>query len=334
MMTVRRSVTFLVLVLLSILSLGLSYSSPGGWSFPERAEAARDVPKAKRQKGLTKKPEPAPGADPATETGPAAPIAPVVPPSVEAPVPPARIPLLPPEGVEADVSARSIAVTFGFTGTEIIVFGSVDNSRQPGDQDNYYDVVVVVEGTAETIISRRKSSVAGLWMNTAALTFDRVPGFYAIATTRPLERIAGAQILRELSFGFQHIKFRPRVAPVPNVSDEEIATFHDAVVRLKQKEGLYVREDEDVTFIGRSLFRSSIELPANMPVGPLDTRVYLFRDGKLLDSYNSRIMLEREGAERWLHGFAMERPLFYGVFVVAVALSAGLLASAVFSRAA
>ena len=92
------------------------------------------------------------------------------------------------------------------------------------------------------------------------------------------------------------------------------------------------REDEDVLFIGRSLFRSSIELPANMPVGPLDTRVYLFRQGKLIDTYNSRIMLEREGAERWLHGFAMEQPLFYGVFVVAVALSAGLLASAIFAR--
>jgi uncharacterized protein (TIGR02186 family) len=329
-MNKKRALASIAVLLL--LGIGVDPSSRYGITVSDKAEAARSVPKEKRQKPAAKKEVPAPATEPPAETGPAAPIAPVVPPSVQAPVPPAQIPLLPPEGVEADVSARSIAVTFGFTGTEIIVFGSVDNSRQPSDSDDYYDIVVVVEGTPETIISRRKSNVAGLWMNTASLTFDRVPGFYAIASTRPLERIAEPKILGEHGIGFQHIKFRPRVGPVPNISDDEVATFQDSVVRLKQKEGLYVREDEDVTFIGRSLFRSSIELPANMPVGPLDTRVYLFREGKLLGNYNSRIMLEREGAERWLHGFAMEQPFFYGVFVVAIALSAGLLASAFFAR--
>jgi uncharacterized protein (TIGR02186 family) len=330
MMYVRGLIASLAALLFLVVSV--EPSSRFGVMFSDTAEAARSVPKERRQRSTAKKPVPAP--ETPAETGPAAPIGPVIPPAGQSPVPPAQIPLLPPEGVEADVSARSIAVTFGFTGTEIIVFGTVDNSRQPSDESDYYDIVVVVEGTPETIISRRKSNVAGLWMNTASLTFDRVPGFYAIASTRPVERIADPQILGEHGIGFQNIKFRPRVAPVPNVSDEEIAAFQSAVVRLKQNEGLYVREDEDVLFIGRSLFRSSIELPANMPVGPLDTRVYLFRQGKLIDTYNSRIMLEREGAERWLHGFAMEQPLFYGIFVVAAALSAGLLASAIFARGA
>src|SRR5262249_6745225 len=35
------------------------------------------------------------------------------------------------ESVEADVSARNIAITSNFNGTEIVVFGAVDGSQQP-----------------------------------------------------------------------------------------------------------------------------------------------------------------------------------------------------------
>lgn len=321
---------------IGVVMAGMAGLLVGSWQgidlrLADAAHAARSVPKERRKASAVKKGIPQAAPDGTAEP---APIAPVVPPSTPPSTPPAQIPMHLPEGIEADVSARSVAVTFGFTGTEVVVFGSVDNSRQPSAEAGYYDVVVVVDGVAETVISRQKSRVAGLWMNTSSLTFDRVPSYYAIASTRPLEEIADAAVLSEHGIGYQHVKFRPRVAPVPGIGDQEVATYQDAVVRLKQREGLYVREDYDVTFIGRSLFRASVELPANIPVGPLDARVYLFREGKLLGNYNSRIMLEREGLERWLHGFAMGQPLLYGLFVVAIALSAGLLASAMFRRSA
>ena len=238
------------------------------------------------------------------------------------------------EKVEADVSTRSVLVTFGFTGTEIIVFGSVDHSRQPSAEALYYDVAVVFEGAPTALVARRKSNVAGLWMNTASLNFDRVPSYYAVASTRPVEEIADEAILAEHGIGLAHVKIRPRQGRVPTVPEAELQTYIDAVVRLKQKEGLYIERNYDVGFIGRSLFRASVKLPANIPVGPLDARVYLFREGKLLSSYNSRVMLEREGAELWLYGFSLRYPLLYGFFAVAIAMSAGLAASVVFRRGA
>lgn len=236
------------------------------------------------------------------------------------------------EKVEADVSARSIPVKLGFTGTEIIVFGSVDNSRQPSADAGYYDVIVSLEGQPTPIVVRKKSNVAGLWKNTSSFAFDRVPSYYAIAATRPIEEIADAKVLEENAIGFEHVKIRPKQGRVRTVPEAELQDYRDAVVRLKQKEGLYIKADYDVTFTGRSLFRATIDLPANIAVGPVEARVFLFREGKLLSQYASRVTIERKGVELWLHGFAHSYPLLYGIFTVAVAVSAGLLASAFFRR--
>jgi uncharacterized protein (TIGR02186 family) len=87
-----------------------------------------------------------------------------------------------------------------------------------------------------------------------------------------------------------------------------------------------------VVFTGRSLFRATIALPATVPVGPLTARVFLFHEGKLLSRYQARVVLEREGIERWMFAFAFERPFVYGMVGVLLAVVTGLLASAVFRR--
>ena len=68
-----------------------------------------------------------------------------------------------------------------------------------------------------------------------------------------------------------------------------------------------------MTFTGRSLFRSTIALPANVPVGPLVARMYLFRNGEVLSAHIARVTLERAGVERVLHNFAFRYPFSYGI---------------------
>jgi uncharacterized protein (TIGR02186 family) len=238
------------------------------------------------------------------------------------------------ESVQADVSARNVAVTSSFNGTEIVIFGAVDNSQQPSAESGYYDVVIVVEGVPGRLTVRKKSDVAGLWLNTSSATFDLVPSYYAIASTRPLDEITSEDFRSVHGMGFHHLRFKPAFGQAEGLSTEDVNAFRDAIIRLKKKEGLYVQDQYGVAFIGRSLFRSTIELPANVTVGPFDTRVYLFRDEKLLSQYSVRLNLEREGLERHLHAFAFSLPLLYGVMTVAIALAAGLLASTVFRKSA
>src|SRR5262252_8357370 len=238
------------------------------------------------------------------------------------------------ESVQADVSARNVAVTSSFSGTEIVIFGAVDNSQQPSAESGYYDIVIVVEGVPSRQVVRRKSNVAGLWLNTSSATFDNVPSYYAIASTRPIDEIASEEFRATHGVGFNHLRFTPAFGQSQALSTEDLKEFQQAIIRLKQKHGLYIQDNFRVAFIGKSLFRATIELPANVTVGPFATRVYLFHDEKLLSQYSVRLNLEREGLERYLHRFAFGSPTLYGLVTVALAVAAGLVASTVFGRTA
>ncbi len=238
------------------------------------------------------------------------------------------------ESVEADVSTRSVAITSGFTGTEIIVFGTVENSRQPSAEAGTYDVVVVVEGTPAPVVIRRKANVAGLWINTKTIRFASFPSYYAIASTRPIDEIAEHSVLDSNEIGFGHVRMVPAGRARTTPTDvQDVAAFREAVIRLKQRDRLYVTADYGVTFIGRSLFRSTISLPPNVPVGPLVARVYLLKDGKMLGQYKSQVTLERTGLERFLFDRAYRSPLLYGLATILMAASAGLAAAYIFRRA-
>lgn len=298
------------------------YETTGTALAQTTAKKKQKVPRPKPEATDVKTDPPMP--DP-TLAPPASPPAPAV---TAAPAP------VEPERVEADVSTRSIAVTSGYSGAEIVVFGTVENSRQPSAESGFYDAVVIVEGAPEPLVARKKSRVAGLWINTSTFAFSGVPSYYAMASTRPVEEFADAATLDELAIGFERVRMAAASQPGTRVSSADLLDFKAAVVRLKQGQNLFLRDDYGVAFSGRSLFRSSIQLPANVPVGPLTARVYLFHEGKLLSRYQSRVILAREGVERWLHNFAFGQPVLYGMFTVLLALSAGVLASAVFRRRA
>lgn len=237
-----------------------------------------------------------------------------------------------PENVEADVSTRSVAVTSSFTGTEIVVFGAIDNARHLTSNEEQYEIVITLEGARQRLVARRKSNVTGIWVNTESVTFADVPSYYAIASTRPLDEIADPIVLRQRDIGFEQIPMQPERGWATGLSTADLRKFKSAVIRLKRKERLYVDSEFGVRFVGRNLFRATIDLPANVPVGPLATRVFLFRNGQLIDTFESRVQLAREGIERYLYDFAFSYPMLYGIAAVMIAIGAGLAASSIFQR--
>lgn len=242
---------------------------------------------------------------------------------------------LPPEAVEADVSTRSVSITSGFTGTEIIIFGTVENSRQPSAEAGTYDVVIVVEGTHQPLTVRKKAQVGGLWVNAESIRFASFPSYYAIASTRPIDEVAEPDVLKKNQIGFEHIRMiRSGRAYIGDADPRETIEFREAVIRLKERDKLFVTADHGVTFIGRSLFRATITLPPNVPVGPLTARVLLFKDGAFLSGYESKVNMQREGLERFLYDSAFEYPFMYALATILLAAMAGLGAAFAFQRAA
>ncbi len=207
------------------------------------------------------------------------------------------------------------------------------NPSRPGASQTAYDIVVVVEGTPQPLVARRKSRVLGIWINTQSLTFESVPSYYAIASTRPLDEIADPIVLRDNDIGFERVRMTPVRGWETGITTADVQQFRAAATRLKQKEGLYTQNEFGVTFVGLHLFRTTIDLPANVPVGPLITRIYLIRQGQVVGTFNTEVTMSREGLEAYLHSFAFKHPLFYGIFTVLTAMFAGVVASAVFKRA-
>ena len=113
------------------------------------------------------------------------------------------------ENLEADVSTRSVAITSTYSGTEILIFGTVDNSRQPSAEAGTYEIVAVVEGGPSPLSVRHKSRVGGLWINTRSIRFSAGPSFYGIASTRPLDEIAEPEVLATHQIGFDHLRMVP-----------------------------------------------------------------------------------------------------------------------------
>ena len=266
---------------------------------------------------------------PATTEAPAAATTTASPPAEPAELP---VSLVRPEKVEADVSTRQVAVTSSFTGVEIVVFGAISNAKPQAAEAGEYDVVVVLEGARHNVTARRKTNRAGIWINTQAVTFNDVPSFYAIASTRALDKVSDAYTLSTNDIGFSRIPMTPVGDWERTVPKDSLEEFRNAVVRLKQRDKLYLTIDDGVSFVGRNLFRVTVNLPANVPVGTLEARVHLFRDTWLIDTFQTSVVLERQGIERYMHAFAFDYPLFYGIFAVLLAALAGISASAIVQR--
>ena len=116
-------------------------------------------------------------------------------PSWQSPTPAARA-----QALIADLSSHLIAITTGFTGTEVLLFGALE---EPGD------VVVIVRGPVSDAAVRRKDRIAGIWVNSERLDFRDVPSYYAVASSQPLSQIGQAALLARHGIGLDFLRLTP-----------------------------------------------------------------------------------------------------------------------------
>jgi len=233
----------------------------------------------------------------------------------------------PREEVVSDISTREISIQSNFTGIEILIFGSVDFSGAAEPGKDIYDVVVVLRSPDQAVVARRKERMAGIWVNGTGKIYPTVPGFYAVLSSRPLRAITSDETLKTLGIGLNNIDFGRVTKSGP---DEE--TFRSTVIRLKEQQQLFQEHDDGVAFIGRSLFRASVDLPVNVPIGRYTADVYLFRDGQVVSKNQSTLEVTQAGLERTIYLMAFNHPLIYGLVAVLLAVLAGLAGWAAFRR--
>jgi uncharacterized protein (TIGR02186 family) len=225
------------------------------------------------------------------------------------------------QSLVADLSHHLIAITTGFVGIQVVAFGVAESGR---------DVIVTVQGPREELVVRRKSRIAGVWINRDRLAFARVPAYYAVASTGPLEQIARPAVLAQLEIGTAYLDLEPIDASGVDLS--EIASFRDALIRGKQEQGLYSRRPVPINFIGEELFRTNLVFPANVPPGIYQVQVFELQDGFAGDAQRSTLVVSKVGFEADIYDFAQHRAALYGLGAIVIAIVAGWLAGVIFRR--
>jgi uncharacterized protein (TIGR02186 family) len=232
------------------------------------------------------------------------------------------------EQIVAGLSENRVAITANFVGSEILIFGAVKREA-PAPNGAALQVIVTVEGPKSPIVIRRKERVAGIWVNTSAITVDEAPSFYAVATTGPLgDILSGTEDLR-------HEITIPHSIRAVGTASEDInpEEFLVALERIRRKENVYRISEGSVRLDEETLFRTDVALPANLAEGDYKVRLFITRSGQVVDSIERTIGVRKAGLERTLYVMAHEQPLLYGLISLALAVVAGWAASAVFRLA-
>ncbi len=234
----------------------------------------------------------------------------------------ARDPILVPE-----ISQHEVEVRQGFTGTELLLFGAIlDPAGTRAGRD--YDIVVVLKGPTRSITLREKQKHAGIWVNAASAEFRSAPAFYAVASSRPIEKIVDPRTAAIYELGLPFLQ----LSPIGSIDPEEQVRFAAGLVSLMADDALYQEDPGGVGVNEQVLYQARIRLPSNVQTGTYTAETFAITRGRVVASAISRVEVNKAGFEKGIADFAEQRGLVYGLLVVAVSVGMGWLAGRLFAR--
>jgi uncharacterized protein (TIGR02186 family) len=236
-------------------------------------------------------------------------------------------PLARAEELAAGLSKDDIKISSNFTGTDLVLFGAIESAGSAIGTVQDRDVVVVVRGPSTAVTVRRKERLGPIWINRDQRRFVGVPGFYFVASTKPLSEIGNAATLDRYDLGLDRLEFS---APPGSIMPS--ADYRGAIVRARSRGELYSEHPGGVQFISGSLFRTTIALPSNLPSSTYDVNVYLFRGQEIVTAFSTPLRIGKTGLERVLFKFANDLPWAYGLVAVLLAGLAGWASALIFRQ--
>ncbi len=223
----------------------------------------------------------------------------------------------------ADLSDHLVAITTGFTGSDVLLFGAVEGEGE---------VVVVVHGPLETAVVRRKEQIAGIWLNVEEAAFPDIPVFYSVMATEPLGNWLSETLRERHQIGIEYLKL-----PVEN-STRGVAeppgtdAFRAALLRNKLRLGHYSETVGKISMLSARLFRTNLHFPTNVPTGIYTVEIFLIRDNVVVSAETTPLYVTKIGVSAEIFLFAQRHGLLYGFGAVLFAVLAGLGANAVFRK--
>ena len=208
------------------------------------------------------------------------------------------------EEVVLGLSQDEVAITATFDGSQILVFGAVKR-ESPIPSGPPLQVIVAASGPSEPVLVRRKARRFGIWVNTDSVLVDSAPSFYKVATSGPFKQVMTD--VQDLQFRVSIDRAIQSVGAI--FSTTMVKDFSDAVIRIREDQGLYRVVENTDKVDEQTLFRTAIDMPANVTEGVYSIRIFLTREGQVISLYETQIDVKKVGLERWLYNLSREMPL-------------------------
>jgi len=228
-----------------------------------------------------------------------------------------------------DISARKVEIRYSFTGAQLLLFGAIiyPGGRPPNRQT---DVVVVLRGPVQPILVREKRKIAGIWMNDDSNRFRSAPSYYSVASSRPIKDLVDERTASIYEMGLHNLQLSPGGGALP----EKERRFEAGLLDLRRRHGLYAENPSGVEITGGVLYRATIAIPSQVPVGTYTAETFLVDRGKVIAAATRDIQIDKSGFERFVALAARRHEGLYGLAAVAMSLVMGWAAAAFFRRRA
>ena len=221
------------------------------------------------------------------------------------------------------LSEKNVSINTTFTGSDILIFGSI--KRSDSQKIVPSDVIIEILGPNTNLTVRKKKKIFGIWINSNPTKLPNSPSFYSLLYTREPEKIISSDELKRALIGkIQFFK--------SNDGNDENTDAIKAKIRIKTKEGSYIFNNDLITIKDNTLFSARVSLPANLTEGDYKAKIYLIQNRQVINSSTEIIEVRKIGLEKWLYDTAHDKPLFYGIFSIVLALFFGWGASTLFRR--
>lgn len=237
---------------------------------------------------------------------------------------------LPVHALEVDLDNHHLAVTTGFVGTQVLLFGAVADVGT---------LVIKVTGPPQKATIRKKERVLGVWANTEKVDFEAIPSFYYYAATKIPNLLPAARhhsdldsaTYRREKIEVQDLTFR-FAEDQQDLSQSRQHEYQQALITLKKTQGLYPKMEGKITFIGQELFRLALTFPSTVPIGTYKLEVLHIQNGTTIHAKTTPLIVSKEGIGADIAYFAHKHSLLYGISAIFIAIFAGWIAAAIFGR--
>jgi uncharacterized protein (TIGR02186 family) len=202
-----------------------------------------------------------------------------------------------------------------------------------GISDPGTDLVIKFSSEDGHQVLRQKGKVGGLlWMTVGELKVEHTPNLYEVHSTRNLGDMLNKDELDKYALGYAALQKRAEMN-VTSEADKE--KWFSEYVKYKEAQNLYTSSTGKIALNqteGKQGYYILTEWPYQAPPGKYTVTVYAVKNGKVIETATSNILVEQVGIVKTLATMANDNGALYGIISIVAALAAGFGVGLVFRK--